>query len=256
VIVTFEIENAGTGTVSNIYTGIVADFDMGDAYNDSAGTDVSRRLAYMWYPLDPDPYVGIMLLHPTTATNVSVIKNPVYVWSTWHDSTLYKFLNGTLSFAAADADTDWSVVVSAAPYTLSPGAIEEVAFAFVGGSSLADLQANADSAQSVYDQYFGIEEITSPSIVVHGMVKLYPNPFSGNTSISFNLTKAANVRINVYNAIGQLVKTVVDDVFEAGVSVLHWNGRDDKGKLLPNGIYFYSLETEGYNGTGKMIMLH
>jgi hypothetical protein len=256
VITKFEIENAGSGTVSNVYTGVIADFDMGDAYNDSAGTDVSRRLAYMWYPLSPNPYVGIMLLDPTTATNVSVVKNPVYVWDVWHDTTLYKFLDGTLSFATADADTDWSVIVSAAPYTLNPGAIEEVAFAFVGGSSLADLQANADSAQSVYDQYLGVEEITSPGVVVDGMVKLYPNPFSRNTSISFNLTKSANVKIKVYNAIGQMVKTVIDDVCEAGVSVLHWNGCDNKGRLLPNGIYFYSLETEGYNGTGKMIMLH
>ena len=254
VIINFEIENAGSGGLSDIYTGVVADFDIFDAYNDSAGTDASRRLAYMWYP-DSNVYAGIMLLHPATATNVSVIKNPVYVWSAWHDTTLYKFLNGTLSFATADADTDWSVVVSAAPYTLSPGSIEEIAFAFVGGSSLADLQANADSAQSVYDQYFGVEELTSPGIIVDGMVKLYPNPFNKNTSISFNLTKAASVKIKVYNAIGQLVKTVIDGVCEAGVSVLHWNGRDNKGKLLPNGIYFYSLETEGYQDTGKMIML-
>ena len=89
-----------------------------------------------------------------------------------------------------------------------------------------------------------------------GMVKLYPNPFSRNTSISFNLAKATNVRMRVYNAIGQLVKTVIDGVCEAGANVLHWNGRDNKGRILPNGIYLYSLETEGYKGTGKMIMLH
>jgi flagellar hook assembly protein FlgD len=52
------------------------------------------------------------------------------------------------------------------------------------------------------------------------------------------------------------VKNVIDDVCEAGVSMLRWNGRDDEGKRLPSGIYFYSLETEGYTGTGKMIMLH
>jgi len=151
---------------------------------------------------------------------------------------------------------DWSIVLSAAPYTLNPGDIEQVAFAFVGGTSLSDLQTNADSAQSIYDQYLGIEEIASPDIIIDGFVKLYPNPFTKSTCISFNLSKTANVRIRVYNAVGQLVKTVIDEKCEAGLNNVHWNSHDDSGKLLPNGIYFYSLETEGYQGTGKMIILH
>jgi hypothetical protein len=260
VIAVFDVKNAGSSAVSNIHTGVIADFDMGDAYSNLAGTDVSRRLAYMWYPSSPNPYVGVKLLYPTTATNVTVLQNPVYVYNgavnIWHDTTLYKFLNGTLSFPSGATPDDWSIVLSAAPYTLNPGDIEQVAFAFVGGTSLSDLQTNADSAQSVYDQYLGIEEIVSPEIIIDGFVKLYPNPFTKSTCMSFSLSKAANVRIKVYNAVGQLVKTVIDEKCDAGLNNVHWNSRDDSGKLLPNGIYFYSLETEGYHGTGKMIILH
>jgi hypothetical protein len=260
VITIFDLQNEGSSAVSNVYTGIIADFDMGDAYNNRAGTDAARRLAYMWYPTSPNPYVGIKLLYPTTATNVSALQNPVYVYNgsvnVWHDTTLYKFLNGTLSFASGATNDDWSIVVSAAPYTLNPGEIEQVAFAFVGGTSLSDLQTNADSAQSIYDQYLDIEEITSPDIIVDGFVKLFPNPFTKNTCMSFSLSKAANVRIKVYNAVGQLVKTVLDEKRESGVNNIYWNSRDDDGKLLPNGIYFYSFETEGYQSTGKMIILH
>jgi hypothetical protein len=261
VITQFEVKNAGSNAVSNIYTGVIADFDMTNAQANRVGTDAARRLAYMWYPTNPNPHVGVKLLCPTTAANVTALANLGYVYNAqnqnvWHDTTLYNFLNGTLSFPSGSTDGDWSVVVSAAPYTLNPNEITEVAFAFVGGSSLADLQANADSAQSIYEQYFGVEENTSRGAVVDGLVRLYPNPFRENTCISFNLTQAANVRIKLYNAVGQLVKTVIDDKCEAGVNNIYWSSYDNSGKLLPNGIYFYSLETEGYSSTGKMILLH
>ncbi|UCD20039.1 MAG: S8 family serine peptidase [candidate division WOR-3 bacterium] len=260
VIIRFEVKNEGAAPVSDIHAGVIADYDMTNAQANRVGTDVARRLAYMWYPTVPNPYVGVKLLWPTAATNVTALQNPVYVYSgptnLWHDTTLYKFLNGTLSFPSGPTDDDWSVVVSTEPFTLGSGEISEIAFAFIGGSSLADLQANADSAQSVYIQYFGVEEATSSGLVVDGLVKFYPNPFSKNTTIAFNLTKSAKVRINVYNALGQLMKTVIDDVCEAGESILQWNGRDDRGRRLPNGVYFYSLETDGYSGTGKMIILH
>jgi hypothetical protein len=261
VILLFDVKNEGSSTVSNIYTGVIADFDMTNAQANRVGTDTTRRLAYMLCPLTPNRYVGVKLLCPTTATNVTALANLGYVYNAanqnvWHDTTLYKFLNGTLSFPSSPADGDWSVVVSAAPFTLDPDEIAKVAFAFVGGWSLADIQDNADSAQSIFDQYLGVEEITSPGIVVDDKVRLYPNPFSENASITFNLAKAAKVKVRIYNSIGQLVKTVIDDVCEAGASMLRWNGRDDEGKRLPSGIYFYSLETEGYKGSGKMIMLH
>lgn len=260
VIVRFEVKNGGSSPVPDIYTGVIADFDMTNAQANQAGTDATRRLAYMWYPAAPNPYVGVKLLCPATATNVSALANLGYVYTAsnqnvWHDTTLYKFLNGTLNFPTGSSNGDWSVVVSAAPITLGAGEISEIAFAFIGGSSLSDLQANADSAQSIYDQYLGVEESTSTSIIGDIMVKLFPNPFRENTCISFNLAKPADVKIRIYNAVGQRVKTVMDSRCEAGMNSAYWDSSDDAGNTLPSGIYFYSLETGEYHGKGKIVLL-
>ena len=260
VITQFEIENAGASAVSNIYTGVIADLDMGDAYNNRGGTDAARRLAYEWDPAIPNVYVGVKLLAPYTATNVSVLQNDIYVYNgatnIWHDTTHYKFLNGTLSFSTGATNEDWSVVVSAESYTLNPGETQEVAFAFVGGSSLANLQENADSAQSIYDQYFAVLENTSPTVSEYNIYAPYPNPFDNKTCITFSLSKPEHVKIMVYNAVGQLVKTVLDEKCSAGLNKIYWHGKDNSGAKLPNGVYFYSIETEKNHTTKKLIILH
>lgn len=260
VITRFEVKNAGASAVSNIYTGVIADLDMGDAYNNRGGTDATRRLAYEWDPAIPNVYVGLKLLAPYTATNVSLLQNDIYVYDSminiWHDTTHYKFLNGTLSFPSGATNEDWSVVVSAESYTLNPGETQEVAFAFVGGSSLANLQENADSAQSIYDQYFAVLENTTPTVSEYNIYAPYPNPFDNKTCITFSLSQPEHVKIMVYNAAGQLVKNLLDEKCSAGLNKIYWYGKDKNGAKLPNGVYFYSIETEKNHTTKKLIILH
>ncbi len=260
VITRFEVKNAGASAVSNIYTGVIADLDMGDAYNNRGGTDATRRLAYEWDPAIPNVYVGVKLLAPYTATNVSVLQNDIFVYNgatnIWHDTTHYKFLNGTLSFPSGTTNEDWSVVVSAESYTLNPGETQEVAFAFVGGSSLANLQENADSAQSIYDQYFAVLENTTPTVSEYNIYAPYPNPFDNKTCITFSLSKPEHVKIMVYNTAGQLIKNILDEKCSAGLNKIYWYGKDNNGAKLPNGVYFYSIETEKNHTTKKLIILH
>jgi len=83
----------------------------------------------------------------------------------------------------------------------------------------------------------------------------FPNPFNPSTNIRFNLVKAGDVVIEIYNIIGQKVTTLIDERLSAGVHQVTWNGTDSDGHNVASGIYFYQLETGEIIKSRKMILL-
>ncbi|MFB0515696.1 MAG: T9SS type A sorting domain-containing protein, partial [Candidatus Neomarinimicrobiota bacterium] len=83
----------------------------------------------------------------------------------------------------------------------------------------------------------------------------YPNPFNPTTQIHFKIAKATDVRLVVYDLTGRLVTTLVHDMKQPGSYRVQWNGRDNLGRLLPSGVYFYLLEAGDYRATKKMLLL-
>ncbi len=89
----------------------------------------------------------------------------------------------------------------------------------------------------------------------------YPNPFNSTTAISYQLSgvRPHHTTLRVYNILGQEVRTLVDDYREAGYYKICWDGRDNLGKEVSSGVYFYRLEVKGDRlkviKTKKMILL-
>jgi hypothetical protein len=86
----------------------------------------------------------------------------------------------------------------------------------------------------------------------------YPNPFNPVTNISFSVggdKSASQVTLKIYNIVGQLVRTMVDDVRMPGSYVVAWDGRDSKGKEVASGIYFYRLKAAEFTECRKMVLL-
>ncbi len=73
----------------------------------------------------------------------------------------------------------------------------------------------------------------------------YPNPFNPTTTIEYGLPEAAQVRIQIYNMRGELVRTLVDGMQQAGKLIRVWDGLDDNGSLVPSGVYFCRVQS-GY----------
>lgn len=78
----------------------------------------------------------------------------------------------------------------------------------------------------------------------------YPNPFNPTTKIGFQLPKQTYVKISIINSLGEIVKTIVNELKQAGIYNIEFNGVD-----LPSGIYFYQISTPEYSNTKKMILL-
>jgi hypothetical protein len=83
----------------------------------------------------------------------------------------------------------------------------------------------------------------------------YPNPFNPVTSIRFVLPKAMDVKLEIYNALGQKVTTLIDGKQRQGQHIVNWNGIDSKGYPVSSGIYFYRLNAENYQKTMKMVLM-
>ena len=77
------------------------------------------------------------------------------------------------------------------------------------------------------------------------MAQNFPNPFNHETRIPVILQSAATVKLNVYTVLGKRIKTLVNRRLEAGSRELIWDGRDDRGIVMPSGLYLYTLEQEG-----------
>lgn len=83
----------------------------------------------------------------------------------------------------------------------------------------------------------------------------YPNPFNPSTQMVFHLTRSVPVRIEVCDAAGRRLITLVDEVRPAGRHELLWDGRDAQGQKTATGVYFYRLTTPDETQTRKMILM-
>jgi hypothetical protein len=87
----------------------------------------------------------------------------------------------------------------------------------------------------------------------------YPNPFNPTTTIKFGLKEDCDVNIKIYNIKGSVVKTLVDGEMNAAYHEIIWDGKDNAGRQVGSGLYFYKMVSEGnsgrYTSTKKMILL-
>jgi len=83
----------------------------------------------------------------------------------------------------------------------------------------------------------------------------YPNPFNPSTRIRFDLPQAAEVKLTIFNTLGEEVRTLVQRYYEAGSHEVEWNGRLASGTRAPSGVYIYRLEGEGLKLVKKMTLL-
>jgi hypothetical protein len=83
----------------------------------------------------------------------------------------------------------------------------------------------------------------------------FPNPFNPVTTIKYSLKENSKVSLRIYNALGQLVRTLVNENQELGVKEVQWNGLNDYGRQVSSGVYFYKLISGSDVRTKKMVFL-
>ncbi len=83
----------------------------------------------------------------------------------------------------------------------------------------------------------------------------YPNPFNPSTTISFDLASPSDVKIDIFNVKGQLVKNLVHKAYQTGSHTIFWDGRDHDGNNCGTGVYFYKMTAGMTTQTKKMMLM-
>jgi len=81
-----------------------------------------------------------------------------------------------------------------------------------------------------------------------------PNPFRDRTQIAYQLPTAGNVRLEVFDVTGRTVRTLASGHKAAGSYTVNWDARDNRGREVPRGVYFYRLDTPGFRAVRKVVL--
>jgi len=88
------------------------------------------------------------------------------------------------------------------------------------------------------------------------LLNAYPNPFNPHTTMAFDLPVEQTVSLRVYDVGGQVINTLLDhETAPAGLNEVVWRGRDESGRTVPAGLYFYRLESGSYSETKRVVLL-
>ena len=109
-----------------------------------------------------------------------------------------------------------------------------------------DARLNSIAAQ-------GLEVTVAPE--KFALLQNYPNPGNPSTVISYSLAENSEVNLTIYNTLGQAVRTLVDGHQTANIYKVVWDGRDDSGKEVASGVYFYRLVAGKFSATKRLIVL-
>jgi len=100
-----------------------------------------------------------------------------------------------------------------------------------------------------------IEGAGSNVPTVFSLDQNYPNPFNPTTTIRFGLPQAADVKIVIYNVLGEPVRTLTESAYNAGYHHIVWDGRNNHGKIVSAGMYLYRIDAGSFVKTNKMLMI-
>lgn len=220
--------------------------------------DSKLMLKVYHYNLSVRDSVKLLKLNPATGPTQLQLSLPVIS----KVNTLYNTIDGVTCFANLEADGNIRFYASDIngnmhSWTLWNPEISELTpmqFNF-DKSRLTILSDNADSlyvllslanlAGNSYTFYYAKgaiepvhnQDVTEPDLVIN--TKVYPNPFKHNLTLKIEANKSVKTDISIYNLKGQKVKTLCNDaLFSKGEHELIWNGTNEFGKTVSNGVYF------------------
>lgn len=127
----------------------------------------------------------------------------------------------------------------------------------IGATGIKDIRA---LGYSINDQIVSVDN--NPEVIPSEFTlsQNYPNPFNPSTTINFTVPQTSDIKITVYNLLGETVKVLVDKQMNAGTHSIVWNADDNFGNKVTSGIYFYDLKANSDNGSNfnqirKMVFL-
>ena len=136
----------------------------------------------------------------------------------------------------------------------------------VNGNSISGINTTVDEKGVLYFEYDGGGEFhlqnssvkvsdDHSSIIDYNIQQNYPNPFNPKTTIDYQLPETSLVKLEIFNILGQKMRTLVEKKMERGQHQTVWDGMDDEGAPVTSGIYLCRFEANNFQRTMKMLLM-
>ena len=243
VFFNYMVTNENNTSLNNIYLGINLDWDIGDYATNRGGYDITRNLIYQYDFVgvaDPN-YYGVIALNGMVGGSV-----------TNYGGTRVELFQNFIStvYSPVISNSDYRSFISSGPYDIAAYNNVNAVFALVAGSSLAELQSNADLAAAVYQSGVVGVKVDNISLDDFNLMQNYPNPFNPITTIKYSIAKPEIVTLKVYDILGKEISTLVNDFKTAGSYEVNFDASQ-----YSSGMYLYKLTAGNYIKVKKMILM-
>jgi aminopeptidase N len=104
-------------------------------------------------------------------------------------------------------------------------------------------------------EVLAVTDDPSPLPTAFALNQNFPNPFNGETVISFSVPQREEVVIRIYNLSGQQIRALAQQSFPAGTHRVSWDGRDDRHDAVASGLYFYQMHAGEFTQHRKMLLI-
>lgn len=249
-LVRYQLVNTSLERLTHLAFGFLADFDL-SANNDRLQLDEIGGL--LWQTNDDGLFVGLLALHGIEAFQGLVNTSTK---SGFTPAQQFDLITGAVTKLDDSTTGDLMMMVVSGAKTIEVGDSVEIAFAIVAGRTINELYASVESARRAYDISTPVTEDRRDLLPqAFTLEQNYPNPFNPTTTIAFSLPTTTDVKLEIFNSLGQQVRVLHHGDLPAGTHHVEWDAADRNGNKVASGVYFYRLSTDLQTDSRKMILL-
>lgn len=256
VIIEYVMTNNGGSPLVDFRAGLFMDADFNDQFAlNVVNYDAANDMAYV-STANTTSLFGIAVLNTEGAAAMrALFATDTTAPEAYSDANKQTWMSAGFERTTL-GPADIALMIASGDFDIAVGATANVAFALIGGSSLADLQANAATARALYQGSIkGTTTSVEDGIAVLPIAdfdSVTPNPFGRSTRLDYTLYTPGVVRLDVLDASGRLVRTLVQSEQAKGTHSVVWDGTDGSGRELSSGVYFTKLATPAGQQTRKV----
>ncbi|MDX9857101.1 MAG: S8 family serine peptidase [candidate division Zixibacteria bacterium] len=249
-LVRYRLINDSIERLTHVSFGFLADFDLSD-HADRLQFDPTAGL--LWQTNDSGLLVGLLALNGLDAFHGMSNGDAKSGFSATEQ---YDLISAAVSRMDDSTTGDMIMMISSGEFDIEVGQSVEVAFAIVVGRTITELYGAVEDARHAYDISTPVDDGRRDQLPQAFVLEQnYPNPFNPVTTIAFSLPAASDVRLEVFNTLGQRVSVLHNGALPAGSHTIEWDSTDDAGRTVASGVYFYRLSSDTHADSRKMILL-
>ncbi|MBL0341989.1 MAG: S8 family serine peptidase [Bacteroidetes bacterium] len=253
IVVEYNITNTGAALLTDLFAGIYSDWDIGNVVDNRAEYDAGLKMGYAFNTSStPVIYAAIKQLSPGN-NNYFALDNDgagssLNIYDGFTKPEKYQALSASrIASGQSGAGNDISMLLSSGPHSIPAGDSIKVAFAILAGDDLNSILASAAAADI---KYATLNSIIQLPAFVTALSQNFPNPFANSTTINYSVGGKEKVVIEVYDVLGNIVRTLVDQTLQSGSYSVNFSASG-----LADGVYYCRMISGDINQVVRMIKM-